>query len=103
MFRSRMKLARSVSLLGLESHQVITLRLAKLAKGGRAAQTEAHRMVAEKITAAQAAALNLAMGGRAGFRSFTRIRDAVAALPVERAVLDGEAIVLRPDNTSDFG
>jgi bifunctional non-homologous end joining protein LigD len=34
--------------------------------------------------------------------SFIRIRDAVAALPVETAVLDGEAIVLRPDNTSDF-
>jgi len=66
MFRSWMKLARSASLLGLESHQVIALRLAKLAKGGQAAQKEAHRMVAEKITAAQAAALNLAMGGRAG-------------------------------------
>jgi bifunctional non-homologous end joining protein LigD len=34
--------------------------------------------------------------------TFTRIRDAVAALPVDSAVLDGEAIVLRPDNTSDF-
>ena len=34
--------------------------------------------------------------------TFTRIRDAVAALPVESAVLDGEAIVLRPDNSSDF-
>src|SRR3954464_14355847 len=34
--------------------------------------------------------------------AFTRIRDAVAALPVDNAVLDGEAIVLRPDNTSDF-
>src|SRR5436305_11027373 len=34
--------------------------------------------------------------------SFIRIRDAVAALPVETAVLDGEAIVLRPDNTSDI-
>ena len=33
---------------------------------------------------------------------FTRIREAVAALPVERAVLDGEAIVLRSDATSDF-
>jgi cell division GTPase FtsZ len=66
MFRSWMKLARSASLLGLESHQVIAMRLGKLAKGGRAAQTEAHRMVAEKITAAQAAALNLAMGGGAG-------------------------------------
>jgi bifunctional non-homologous end joining protein LigD len=35
-------------------------------------------------------------------KAFTRIRDAVAALPVESAVLDGEAIVLRPDATSDF-
>jgi bifunctional non-homologous end joining protein LigD len=34
--------------------------------------------------------------------AFTRIRNAVAALPVESAVLDGEAILLRPDNTSDF-
>jgi ATP-dependent DNA ligase len=36
-------------------------------------------------------------------KAFTRIRDAVAALPVDSsAVLDGEAILLRPDNTSDF-
>src|SRR4051812_1487645 len=35
-------------------------------------------------------------------KAFTRIRDAVAALPVESAVLDGEAILLRPDNTSNF-
>jgi bifunctional non-homologous end joining protein LigD len=34
--------------------------------------------------------------------TFTRIRDAVAALPVDSAVLDGEAIVLRHDNLSDF-
>jgi ATP-dependent DNA ligase len=34
--------------------------------------------------------------------AFTRIRDAVAALPVNSAVLDGEAILLRPDNTSNF-
>ena len=33
---------------------------------------------------------------------FTRIMEAVAALPVERVVLDGEAVVLRPDATSDF-
>jgi bifunctional non-homologous end joining protein LigD len=32
-------------------------------------------------------------------KSFTRIRDAIAALPVESAVLDGEAIILRPDNS----
>jgi|tagenome__1003787_1003787.scaffolds.fasta_scaffold20639999_1 bifunctional non-homologous end joining protein LigD len=35
-------------------------------------------------------------------KAFTRIRDAVAALPVDSAVLDGEAIVLRSDNSSDF-
>jgi bifunctional non-homologous end joining protein LigD len=29
-------------------------------------------------------------------KAFTRIRDAVAALPVDSAVLDGEAILLRP-------
>src|SRR6478609_3815992 len=29
---------------------------------------------------------------------FTRIRDAVAALPVDSAVLDGEAMVARPDH-----
>jgi bifunctional non-homologous end joining protein LigD len=34
--------------------------------------------------------------------SLPRIRAAVAALPVHSAVLDGEAIVLRPDATSDF-
>src|SRR3954463_9068560 len=35
-------------------------------------------------------------------KAFTRIRDAVAALPVDNAVIDGEAILLRSDNTSDF-
>src|SRR3954464_13061802 len=34
--------------------------------------------------------------------AFTRIRDAVAALPVDGAVLDGEAVLMRPDNTFDF-
>jgi len=35
-------------------------------------------------------------------KAFTRIRDAVAALPVESALLDGEAVILRPDSSSDF-
>src|SRR3954466_4859703 len=35
-------------------------------------------------------------------KAFTRIRDAIAALPVESAVLDGEAVLMRPDNTFDF-
>ena len=35
-------------------------------------------------------------------KALTRIRDAVAALPVDSAVLDGEAVILRPDNSFDF-
>src|SRR4051794_23859447 len=35
-------------------------------------------------------------------KAFTRIRDAVAALPVESGVLDGEAVLMRQDNTFDF-
>jgi bifunctional non-homologous end joining protein LigD len=34
--------------------------------------------------------------------AFARIRDAVAALPVHSAVLDGEAVLMRPDNSFDF-
>jgi ATP-dependent DNA ligase len=36
------------------------------------------------------------------FDGFTRIRDAFAALPVDNAVLDGEAVLMRPDNTINF-
>jgi ATP-dependent DNA ligase len=35
-------------------------------------------------------------------KAFTRIGDAVAALPVESAVLDGEAIVMRSADGCDF-
>ena len=35
-------------------------------------------------------------------KAFTRIRDAVAALPVNSLVLDGEAVILRPDNSFEF-
>jgi bifunctional non-homologous end joining protein LigD len=34
--------------------------------------------------------------------AFTRIRDAIAALPVESAIIDGEAVVIRPDNSFGF-
>ena len=33
---------------------------------------------------------------------FLRIAEAVRGLPVERALLDGEAVVFRPDGLSDF-
>ena len=35
-------------------------------------------------------------------KAFTRIRDAVAAMPAEHAVIDGEAVLIRPDNSFDF-
>jgi bifunctional non-homologous end joining protein LigD len=34
--------------------------------------------------------------------AFTRIRDAVAALPAENAVIDGEAVLPRTDGSFDF-
>ena len=35
-------------------------------------------------------------------KAFIRIRDAVAGLPIDCVVLDGEAVLLRSDNTSNF-
>jgi bifunctional non-homologous end joining protein LigD len=35
-------------------------------------------------------------------KAFTRIRDAVAALPVDSAVIGGEAVLMRSENTFDF-
>ena len=35
-------------------------------------------------------------------RSIARIADAVRALPVDNALIDGEAVVFRPDGHSDF-
>jgi hypothetical protein len=57
------KLSMNVAAAGLEAQQVVALRLAKLAKGGPAAEKEAHKMVTEKIAAHTEAALTLAMGG----------------------------------------
>jgi len=48
--------------LGLEAQTVVALRLMKLAAGGRAAEREAQRMVAEKIDAAAVANAHLAAG-----------------------------------------
>jgi hypothetical protein len=58
----------SAMTLGLEASAVIGLRTVKLAKGGRAAKTEARRMVAEKVRAAmelQALAMTGGLGGDA--------------------------------------
>jgi hypothetical protein len=59
-------LSSEAALLGLEAQHVIGLRLMRLAAGGALAESEAGRMVAEKVEAlgeAQAAAAIAAMKG----------------------------------------
>jgi hypothetical protein len=46
--------------LGLNANLVIAMRLAKIARGGPAAEAESRRMVAEKIKAAQDANISAA-------------------------------------------
>ena len=48
MFSNWMKFSLSTARLGYEVQTVMTLRMLKLARGGKAAETEARRMVAEK-------------------------------------------------------
>ena len=48
MFRNWMPMTSDAVMLALESQSVIGLRLMKLSRGGRAAEAEAMRMVAEK-------------------------------------------------------
>jgi hypothetical protein len=51
------------TMLALEAQQVVALRMMKLAMGGTRAQTEAGRMVTEKVSASMAAAATLLRGG----------------------------------------
>jgi hypothetical protein len=62
MFTQWMKLSSEVMAANFEAQRVICLRLAKLARGGAAAETESRRMVTEKLTAGTEAALALATG-----------------------------------------
>ena len=56
-------LAADGARLGFETQRVIGLRLLRLGGGGAAAQTEASRMVTEKMTAFTEAAVTIATGG----------------------------------------
>ncbi|UZF90612.1 hypothetical protein [Bosea sp. NBC_00550] len=56
------KMFYEMSMLAIEAQQAIWLRTLKLARGGAAADSEAKRMVAEKVAAAQQAAGRLATG-----------------------------------------
>ncbi|GMO35347.1 MULTISPECIES: hypothetical protein [Bradyrhizobium] len=64
--------------LALESNRVIGLRIAKLMRGGKAAQREAHRIVSEKMVAAAKASTSL-MAGASGDKIVEQYRTMVAA------------------------
>ena len=70
--------------IGLDFQRVIAMRLAKIAKGGAAADAECRRMVSEKFLAAAAApdAAAAALAGGKGIATAARL----ALTPMERAV-----------------
>jgi hypothetical protein len=57
------KLTQDLFAANLEAHQVIALRMTKLAKGGPGAKMEASLMFTEKMAATVEAAHTLALGG----------------------------------------
>ncbi len=63
MIKNWLKLTTDMALLGMEAQQVIGMRLARIAAGGRGADFETTRMVTEKVAAAQEAAMSLMTGG----------------------------------------
>ncbi|MDE2362104.1 MAG: hypothetical protein KGM42_05450 [Hyphomicrobiales bacterium] len=63
MVKAAMRLGFDMTMLAIESQQVIALRLAQLAMGGPAASREARRMVSEKAAAAVETGIHLAAGG----------------------------------------
>jgi hypothetical protein len=63
MFSNWMKLSLNATRHGYEVQTVMTLRMLKLARGGKAAEREARRMVAEKGVAIAEAAATLGLGG----------------------------------------
>jgi hypothetical protein len=65
LFTNWMKIAGDTAMLGIETQQVIQLRMMKLFAGGPKAQSEALRMVTEKTTALAEATMTLARGGSA--------------------------------------
>ena len=77
----------AILMLGLESNQVIGLRLMKLAGGGRPARDEARLMVSEKVTASLEAGAVLMQGG-AVLSVVDRFRQHVAENNDRLAVAD---------------
>jgi hypothetical protein len=78
MFSAWMKFSLDVARLGFEMQTVMALRMLKIARGGKAAEDEAQRMVAEKGFAFAEAATTLATGGsmnKAMRRVSSRVRS----------------------------
>ena len=67
-----------LTMLAIESQQVIWLRSIKLARGSKRAQREAHLMVTEKVAAAFQESGRLLMGARPS-SVVTRVRKKVRA------------------------
>ena len=65
LFKNWMKITGDAAMLGIETQQVMHLRMMKLLAGGPKAQSEALRMVSEKTTALAEATMTLARGGSA--------------------------------------
>jgi hypothetical protein len=63
MFSTWMKFSIDAARLGYEVQTVLALRMLRLARGGKLAEREARRMVAEKGAAFAEAASTLATGG----------------------------------------
>jgi hypothetical protein len=62
MFPAFMRFGFDLTMLAIESQQVIALRLARLALGGPDAAKESHRMISEKAGAALEHGMDLASG-----------------------------------------
>lgn len=82
----------TVTLLALESSEVIGLRVAKFAGGGVDAQHEAHLMVSEKIDAVVEAGARFLCGATAD-NVINRFRQQVAA-NAERLAVEREAALV---------
>jgi hypothetical protein len=77
MISTWMKFSLDAARLGYEMQTVMTLRMLKLARGGKAANREARRMVTEKGMAFAEAAATLGLGGSMN-KAVRRVRSRVS-------------------------
>jgi hypothetical protein len=78
MFGPLAQFALNSTMLAWEAQEVVSLRIAKLARGGPDASNETHLMITEKLIALGEAALSAATGGSAD-SILSAYRDKVSA------------------------